>query len=85
MERITSEEKDQSLSVAILIDELRSEDVAIRLASVQKLQLIAKALGPQRTKDELIPYLSGTILLHSIVCLFLADLFAFLQFNNGKN
>ena len=45
------------LAIAILIDELRHEGLANRLNSIRKLDVIAKALGPERTRDELLPYL----------------------------
>lgn len=43
--------------VAVLIDELRNPDLQIRLNSFRQLSLIGQALGPQRTRDELVPYL----------------------------
>ena len=43
--------------IAVLIDQLRHEDIQIRLNSVQQLEHIALALGPLRTRNELIPYL----------------------------
>lgn len=43
--------------IAVLIDELRHEDVQIRLNSVQQLEHVAIALGPSRTRSELIPFL----------------------------
>lgn len=43
--------------VAVLIDELRNTDLQIRLNSFRQLALIAEALGQERTRDELIPYL----------------------------
>jgi serine/threonine-protein phosphatase 2A regulatory subunit A len=43
--------------IALLIDDLRHEDVQTRLNSVQQLEHIALALGPLRTRNELIPYL----------------------------
>jgi hypothetical protein len=52
-------ERSALLPVAILIDELKHDDMTVRLNSVRKLDEIAIALGPQRTRDELIPYLSG--------------------------
>ena len=33
--------------------------VSNRLNSIRQLTMIATALGPQRTRDELIPYLGG--------------------------
>jgi hypothetical protein len=53
-------EEEDLLPIAILIDELRHECVQNRLNSIQKLDLISKALGPARTRDELLPYLGGT-------------------------
>ena len=47
--------------IAILIEELRNEDIAARLASIQKLCTIALALGVDRTKTELIPFLTDSI------------------------
>lgn len=45
------------LAIAILIDELRHDEIQRRLNSIRKLELIGKALGPARTRDELLPYL----------------------------
>jgi len=46
--------------IAILIDELRHDDVSLRLNAIKRLNTIALALGPQRARDELIPFLDGT-------------------------
>ena len=43
--------------IHLLMDELKSEDVMLRLTSIRRLSTIALALGPQRTRDELIPFL----------------------------
>lgn len=43
--------------IALLIDELRNEDVQTRLNAVRQLEYIAIALGPSRTREELIPFL----------------------------
>jgi len=45
--------------VASLIDDLRHDDVQVRLNAMRKLQPIARALGVTRTRDELLPYLTG--------------------------
>mmetsp|Transcript_19578 Transcript_19578/g.34907 ORF Transcript_19578/g.34907 Transcript_19578/m.34907 type:complete len:614 (+) Transcript_19578:147-1988(+) len=50
-------EKSDELLVSVLIDELQNDDVQIRLNSMRKLSTIAKALGPERTIHELVPYL----------------------------
>ncbi len=39
-------------------DELKNEDVALRLNSVRRLSTIALALGEERTRSELIPFVS---------------------------
>lgn len=72
-------QSDESLyPIAVLIDELRNEDVQVplsssfsaactmvfllfqlRLNSIKKLSTIALALGVERTRSELIPFLTG--------------------------
>uniref|UniRef100_A0A7N0U5Z9 Phosphatase PP2A regulatory subunit A/Splicing factor 3B subunit 1-like HEAT repeat domain-containing protein n=1 Tax=Kalanchoe fedtschenkoi TaxID=63787 RepID=A0A7N0U5Z9_KALFE len=44
--------------IAVLIDELKNEDIRLRLNSIRKLSTIARALGEDRTRKELIPILS---------------------------
>ena len=39
-------------------DELKNEDVALRLNSVRRISTIALALGEERTRSELIPFLT---------------------------
>jgi serine/threonine-protein phosphatase 2A regulatory subunit A len=53
--------------IAVLIDELKHDDVAVRLASIRRLSTIALALGPDRTRDELIPFLEGILRCYSCV------------------
>ncbi len=45
--------------IKILIDELRNDDAQMRLKSIRRLSTIATALGPERTRGELVPYLNG--------------------------
>jgi len=47
--------------IAVLIDELKHDDVALRLNAIHRLSTIAMALGPDRTRDELIPFLDGKV------------------------
>ena len=55
-----AQEGDTSLyPVAILIDELKNDDIQLRLNSIRRLSTIAVALGVERTRDELIPFLNG--------------------------
>ncbi|CAF0747632.1 unnamed protein product [Didymodactylos carnosus] len=65
---------DESLyPIAVLIDELRNEDVQLRLNSIKKLSTIALALGVERTRSELIPFLTDTIYDEDEVLLALAE------------
>ena len=59
--------------VAILIDELKNEDVQLRLNSIRRLPSIAVALGVDRTRDELIPFLNDSMDDEDEVLLALAD------------
>lgn len=43
--------------LALLMDELKHDEVSNRVEAMQKLKIISQALGPQRTRDELIPFL----------------------------
>ena len=45
----------------IFLLQLRNEDVQLRLNSIKKLSTIALALGVERTRSELIPFLTDTI------------------------
>mmetsp|Transcript_31456 Transcript_31456/g.91987 ORF Transcript_31456/g.91987 Transcript_31456/m.91987 type:complete len:596 (+) Transcript_31456:44-1831(+) len=47
--------------VAVLIDELRHEDMQLRLNSIKNLGTIATALGQERTREELLPFLQEII------------------------
>jgi serine/threonine-protein phosphatase 2A regulatory subunit A len=44
--------------IAILIDELKNDDIQLRLNSIRRMSTIARALGEDRTRKELIPFLS---------------------------
>uniref|UniRef100_A0A6M2DN45 Protein phosphatase PP2A regulatory subunit A n=1 Tax=Xenopsylla cheopis TaxID=163159 RepID=A0A6M2DN45_XENCH len=69
-----SDTTDDSLyPIAILIDELKNEDVQLRLNSIKKLSTIALALGVERTRSELIPFLTETIYDEDEVLLALAE------------
>ena len=72
-------------AVAILIDELKHEDVALRLNSMRKLETIATALGPQRTREELLPFLNESVDDEDEVLLVLAEeLTKFIGFVGGN-
>ncbi|CAF0900018.1 unnamed protein product [Adineta steineri] len=80
-------QSDESLyPIAVLIDELRNEDVQLRLNSIKKLSTIALALGVDRTRSELIPFLTDTIYDEDEVLLALAEqLGTFTQLVGGES
>lgn len=43
------------------MDELRAEDVQARLSAIHRISTIALALGPERARDELIPFLQDSV------------------------
>jgi hypothetical protein len=71
--------------IHLLMDELKSEDVVLRLSSIRRLSTIALALGPQRTRDELIPFLQDQLDDEDEVLLVLAEeLGNFSEYVGGK-
>lgn len=48
---------DDLYPLALLMDELKHDDVSNRVEAMQKLDTIAIALGPERTRKELLPFL----------------------------
>uniref|UniRef100_A0A8C3PAC3 Protein phosphatase 2 scaffold subunit Aalpha n=1 Tax=Chrysemys picta bellii TaxID=8478 RepID=A0A8C3PAC3_CHRPI len=72
--KMAAADGDDSLyPIAVLIDELRNEDVQLRLNSIKKLSTIALALGVERTRSELLPFLTDTIYDEDEVLLALAE------------
>ena len=55
------EADEQLYPIAILIDELKSDDVTLRLNSIHRISTIALALGAERTREELIPFLHESL------------------------
>ncbi|KKA26041.1 hypothetical protein TD95_000342 [Thielaviopsis punctulata] len=52
---------DELYPIAVLIDELKHDDVVLRLNAIHRLSTIALALGPERTREELIPFLDESV------------------------
>ncbi|XP_006454350.1 hypothetical protein AGABI2DRAFT_189621 [Agaricus bisporus var. bisporus H97] len=52
---------EQIAPIAMLMDELRSEDVQLRLNAIHSLPTIALALGADRARDELMSFLQDSI------------------------
>ena len=50
--------------IALLIDQLRHEDLLLRVAASRSLSRIAQCLGPERTRDELVL----STILHQLNC-----------------
>lgn len=71
--------------LAILIDELKSEDVVLRLNAIRRLSTIALALGPERSREELIPFLLESLDDEDEVLLALAEeLGSFVEYLGGQ-
>ncbi|CAH6723159.1 protein phosphatase PP2A regulatory subunit A [[Candida] jaroonii] len=49
---------DDLYPLALLMDELKHDDVSNRVEAMQKVDAIAMALGPERTINELLPFLN---------------------------
>jgi len=57
---MNAEEGNEALyPIAVLIDELKNDDISLRLNAIKRLSTIALALGAERTREELIPFLDG--------------------------
>ena len=52
---------DSLYPIAVLIDELKADDLSLRLGAIHRLSTIALALGPARTRDELLPFLTDSL------------------------
>ena len=50
-----------STPIAVLIDELRHEDQKKRINSIRRLSNIAVAMGPEKTRSDLLVFLEGII------------------------
>jgi len=57
MANIKKIENKKGLSVNVIIDEMKSDDIRKRINSVKNLNLIASTIGSERSRNELIPYL----------------------------
>lgn len=67
------------------MDELRSEDVQLRLNAIHNIPTIALALGPDRARQELVPFLQDSVDDEDEVLLALAEeLGTFDEYIGGK-
>ena len=51
-------EEDECDTILCLIDELKSEDHSTRIHAINSLEIIATAIGEERTREELVPYIA---------------------------
>ena len=58
MEFTAEPSPDDLYQVAMLIDQLKHDDTQMRINASKELVRVAKALGPDRTRSDLIPFLS---------------------------
>jgi serine/threonine-protein phosphatase 2A regulatory subunit A len=59
---ITEDGGNENISkIQSIVDDLRSEDVQVRAKSMKQIKDVARALGPARTKDELLNFLSQLV------------------------
>lgn len=79
-------DESETRPLQLLVDELRSDDVQLRLNAVHRVSTIALALGPQRARDELTPFLTDSLDDEDEVLLALADEFGknFEEYIGGK-
>ncbi|RPA71209.1 ARM repeat-containing protein [Ascobolus immersus RN42] len=54
-------QQDELYPIAVLMDELKHDDVNLRLNAIRRLSTIALALGSDRTREELIPFLDESV------------------------
>jgi serine/threonine-protein phosphatase 2A regulatory subunit A len=50
---------DELIKVALLMDNLKADELPPRLKSIKALQTIADFIGVERTRNELVPFLLG--------------------------
>lgn len=74
---MSKSQEERILEIAELMDNLKSEEYSPRMRSVRSLSVIAEAIGPDRTRNELVPFLSGLTLLQVIFVFFLYNFFLF--------
>ncbi|CAN6650688.1 protein phosphatase PP2A regulatory subunit A [Trichomonascus vanleenenianus] len=49
--------RSEVIALALLVDELKNDEVTLRLNAIRRLSTIALALGPERSRSELVPFL----------------------------
>ena len=52
-------ELDELYPINLLTEEMQNDDTEIRIKSMRRLKIVAQALGPEKTRTELLPFLNG--------------------------
>jgi hypothetical protein len=52
--------EDEVYPMTLLTEELKSDEVETRIKAMRRLRTVAQALGPERTRSDLLPFLRGT-------------------------
>ena len=63
---------------SLLVDELKTEDIEAKTRAIRKIKTVAAALGPDRTRDELLPLINESTDDEDEVLLLLAEQIGFL-------
>jgi serine/threonine-protein phosphatase 2A regulatory subunit A len=53
---------DEMYPINLLTEEMRTDEAEIRIRSMRRLRTVAQALGPERTRTELLPFLNGRVM-----------------------
>lgn len=59
--------QERFIYVAMLMDNLKHDDNQLRLNSARSLITIAETIGPERARNELLPFLLGIFIFFCIV------------------
>jgi hypothetical protein len=60
--RFVNHPSERLAPVALLMEELKNDDIQLRLNSIRNLGRIASGMGVERTQQELLPFLQGKLL-----------------------
>ena len=59
-------DSNENYPLAVFVEELKSSDSKVKLNSIRNLSVICSALGKEKSRTELLPFLSGTFSLKRI-------------------
>jgi len=73
MEAVNVVDSEDLYQVSILIDQLKNEDLQVRVSASKSIPRIARTLGAERTRNELIPFLTECVDDHDQVITIIAQ------------